>query len=75
MPIAFIVAKTAERASVELRSFAPRNSSGREPGPRFGELVQFDGSPRAWFENRGPRCCLITMTGDTVKIRLSQFFE
>jgi hypothetical protein len=49
--------------------------SGREPGPRFGELVQFDGSPRAWFENRGPRCCLITMTGDAVKIRLSQFFE
>ncbi|MDR1362827.1 MAG: hypothetical protein LBJ35_02090 [Spirochaetaceae bacterium] len=49
--------------------------SGRETGQRFGELVQFDGSPRAWFENRGPRCCLITMTDDATKIRLSKFFE
>jgi hypothetical protein len=49
--------------------------SRREPRPRFGELVQFDGSPHAWFESRGPRCCLITMIDDATKTRLSRFFE
>ena len=24
--------------------------------PRFGELIQIDGSPHAWLEDRGPRC-------------------
>jgi transposase len=49
--------------------------SRRGPWPHFGEPVQFDGSPHAWFENRGPRCCLITMTDDAAKTRLSPFFE
>jgi hypothetical protein len=30
----------------------------------FGELVQIDGSPHAWFENRGPVCCLILFVDD-----------
>jgi hypothetical protein len=47
----------------------------RAPRERFGELVQFDGSSHAWFEGRGPRCCLITMIDDATKTRLSQFFE
>jgi len=25
----------------------------------FGELVQIDGNPHAWFEARGPRCTLL----------------
>ncbi len=29
-----------------------------------GELVQIDGSPEYWFENRGPKCCLINMVDD-----------
>jgi len=31
---------------------------------RFGELVQFDGSPHDWFEGRGPKCCLMNMVDD-----------
>ena len=29
--------------------------------PCVGELVQIDGSPHDWFEDRGPRCTLIPM--------------
>jgi hypothetical protein len=49
--------------------------SRRAPRKRFGELVQFDGSPHDWFEGRGPRCCLITMIDDAKKERLSRFFD
>ncbi len=28
----------------------------RERRARFGELIQIDGSPHAWFEGRAPRC-------------------
>ena len=30
----------------------------------FGELVQLDGSPHAWFEDRGERCTLIVFIDD-----------
>ena len=30
----------------------------------FGELVQIDGSPHAWFEDRGGRCTLIVFIDD-----------
>jgi len=36
----------------------------RERRPRFGELVQIDGSPHAWFEGHGPRCTLIVFIDD-----------
>ncbi|GHV23337.1 hypothetical protein FACS189494_11260 [Spirochaetia bacterium] len=49
--------------------------SRREPGPRFGELIQFDGSPHDWFEGRGSRCCLITMIDDATRKRCSRFFD
>jgi hypothetical protein len=49
--------------------------SRRAPRERFGELVQFDGSPHDWFEGRRGRCCLITLIDDAKKERLSQFFE
>lgn len=32
--------------------------------PCRGELVQIDGSPHAWFEDRGPDCCLIVFIDD-----------
>ena len=32
--------------------------------PRFGELVQIDGSPHDWFEGRGPRCTLLVFIDD-----------
>ena len=32
--------------------------------PRFGELIQIDGSLHAWLEDRGPRCTLIVFIDD-----------
>src|SRR5215469_12949320 len=49
--------------------------SRRERRPRFGELVQFDGSHHKWFEDRGPSCCLMTLIDDARNIRISRFFE
>jgi transposase len=39
--------------------FQQRNKRARK-----GELVQIDGSPEYWFEDRGPKCCLINMVDD-----------
>jgi len=36
----------------------------RERRPRFGELIQIDGSPHDWLEGRGPRCSLIVFIDD-----------
>ena len=36
----------------------------RERRPRFGELIQIDGSPHDWFEGRGPLCMLIVFIDD-----------
>jgi transposase len=36
----------------------------RERRPCFGELIQADGSPHAWFEGRGPRCTLLLAIDD-----------
>ena len=36
----------------------------RQRRERFGELVQIDGSPHAWFEERGPRCTLLVFIDD-----------
>jgi len=39
----------------------------RAPRPRFGELLQIDGSPHDWFEGRAPRCTLIVFIDDATK--------
>ena len=36
----------------------------RERRPRFGELIQIDGSPHDWFEGRAPRCNLTVFIDD-----------
>src|SRR3984893_10151512 len=36
----------------------------RERRQHFGDLVQLDGSFHAWFEERGPRGCLMNMADD-----------
>ena len=46
------------------RRRAKRVFSLRERRPRFGELIQIDGSPHAWFEGRGERCALIVFIDD-----------
>ncbi len=33
----------------------------RQRRPRYGELVQIDGSPHDWFEGRAPRCNLVVL--------------
>ena len=41
---------------------------------REGELVQVDGSPHLWFENRGPYCTLLVFIDDaTGKLKHLQF--
>lgn len=40
-----------------------------------GELIQIDGSPHAWFENRGSKCDLLGYIDDaTSKIKWLEFF-
>ena len=42
----------------------------------MGELIQIDGSPHLWFEDRGPRCTLIAFVDDaTGKIMTALFAE
>jgi len=47
----------------------------RERRSCFGELVQIDGSPHAWFEERGDKCCLIVFIDDATGKLLSLHFE
>jgi transposase len=41
----------------------------------FGELIQIDGSPHAWFEERGPKCCLLVAIDDATSRLCSLHFE
>ena len=41
-----------------------RVHQSRERRPRFGELVQIDGSHHDWFEGRAPKCCLYVFIDD-----------
>jgi hypothetical protein len=46
----------------------------RERRPALGELIQIDGSPHAWFEQRGPRCTLIIFVDDaTGRVQYARF--
>lgn len=40
----------------------------------LGELVQIDGSPHAWFEDRGPACCLLVYIDDATGKLMELFF-
>lgn len=46
----------------------------RERRACFGELVQVDGSPHAWFEERGERCVLMAMIDDATGWTVARFF-
>jgi len=46
----------------------------RERRPRFGELIQIDGSPHAWLEGRGPRCTLIVFIDDATSLLTALHF-
>jgi len=40
----------------------------------FGELIQVDGSPHAWFEDRGPECGLIVFIDDATSALVALHF-
>ena len=56
------------------RSRVRRVHSPRERRSRLGELVQIDGSPHAWFEDRAGRCCLIAFIDDATGALLQASF-
>ena len=43
--------------------------------PRFGELIQADGSHHDWFEGRGARCCLTLFVDDATSAITSGHFS
>lgn len=65
-----VSAETVRRAQIRLGPWRPkkrrlkRTYQLRDRRPRFGELIQIDGSPHDWFEGRGPRCTLIVFIDD-----------
>ena len=72
--------ETVRRIQIDLglartrRRRSARIHSPRERRPRFGELIQIDGSPHDWFEGRGPRCTLIVFIDDaTSRLTALQF--
>lgn len=48
-----------DRRTAQRRVYQPRYR--RES---FGELIQIDGSEHAWFEDRGPKACLLVFVDD-----------
>lgn len=52
-----------------------RIHQSRERRPRFGELVQIDGSHHDWFEGRAPKCCLLVFIDDATSKILTLRFE
>lgn len=53
------------------RSKKPVIHQMRERRGQCGELVQIDGSPHDWFEERAPKCCLLVAIDDATS-RLMQ---
>ncbi len=62
----------AEKLWTRLRK-SKRHHRRRARREHFGELVQMDGSFHAWFEDRGPVECLLTMIDDATGRTLGQF--
>jgi transposase len=62
--------ETVRRIQISLGLWRPKTRKARrvfqlrQRRPRFGELIQIDGSPHDWFEGRGPRCTLIVFIDD-----------
>jgi hypothetical protein len=47
---------------------------GRVRRPELGELVQLDGSPHAWFEDRAESCCLLLAVDDATSAIMAGHF-
>jgi transposase len=65
-----VSAETVRQIQIRLGLWQPRQRRRkrvfqiRERRPRFGELVQVDGSHHDWFEGRGPKCALLVFIDD-----------
>jgi transposase len=72
--------ETVRQIQIHLGLHHPKRRRGgrvfqsRERRPRFGELVQIDGSPHDWFEGRGPKCTLIVFIDDATSRLTSLLF-
>ncbi|PJA62718.1 MAG: transposase [Candidatus Portnoybacteria bacterium CG_4_9_14_3_um_filter_44_9] len=66
--IAHGIWQSKRRTRIRLHQMRPRRN-------RKGELVQIDGSPHAWLENRASVCCLLVFiddaTGELLHLRLA----
>lgn len=51
-----------------------RSRRRRARKERFGQMVQMDGSPHAWFGDRGPACVLMTVIDDATGRRRGWFY-
>lgn len=54
---------------------SPAVHQQRKRRARVGELLQIDGSPHAWFEDRGNPCTLIVFIDDATGRTFARFFE
>lgn len=59
----------------EVKRNRQRYRERRERRHCFGELIQFDGSHHAWFEERAAGCCLMNMVDDATGTTLSFLSE
>ena len=60
--------KSKSKKKLTIHQRRPRRS-------RIGELVQIDGSPHRWFEDRGPACSLLIFVDDaTSRIMFARFY-
>lgn len=51
------------------RAYQPRNRRAC-----YGELIQIDGSPHAWFEGRAPKCTLLVYVDDATSHIMEAYF-
>lgn len=72
--------ETLRQAMIEAGLWQPKQKKAvrvHQQRPRracFGELVQLDGSPHDWFEDRAPRCCLLVLIDDATSAILGLHF-
>jgi hypothetical protein len=53
----------------------PEYRQRRERYPQGGQLLQIDGSPHAWLEERGPRLCLVLAMDDATGTNPTALFR
>jgi hypothetical protein len=72
--------ETLRRWLIEAGCRQPRQAKARHRTWRkrkacFGEMLQMDGSPHAWFEERGPNCFLMNLVDDATGTAKALFSE